>query len=399
MHIDPVLPEIMKFLAIIVGLSLILRKFKQPGPVAYILAGICLGPSLLAVETDIHILSRMGSFGVIFLLFFVGQEISVKQITENWKVAVIGTFAQILLSVGFVFILGYFMDWSWQRNLLIGFAVSLSSTAVAINILEDKKQIKSNVGKDVITVLISQDLAIVPMLIILGSIAETTEDMAANPWLQVLGGVVLVGSIIVTKIAVKRGIKILQFIKGDPELQFFVPLLICLLFSFITGYFGISTALGAFVAGIITSSMGEKKWFHENLEPFKILFVGIFFVSVGMMMDLKFIWTNIIAISSLTFLAFFINTAINTAMFHFFGRPLSESLYGGALLSQIGEFGFILAAVGHKLEIINIFAYQLIMSVTGITLFLTPAWALLIEKTMGVFKNQTLDEKLVVNSK
>ena len=156
MHIDPVLPEIMKFLAIIVGLSLILRKFKQPGPVAYILAGICLGPSLLAVETDIHILSRIGSFGVIFLLFFVGQEISVKQITENWKVAVIGTFAQILLSIGFVFILGYFMDWSWQRNLLIGFAVSLSSTAVAINILEDKKQIKSNVGKDVITVLISR---------------------------------------------------------------------------------------------------------------------------------------------------------------------------------------------------------------------------------------------------
>ena len=392
MHLDPMLPEIMKVLAVIVGLSLLVRKFKQPGPIAYILAGICLGPSLLGVESDIIVMSRIGSFGVIFLLFFVGQEISVKQITGNWKVAVIGTLAQILVSVGIVYLLGMFLAWNWQRSILIGFAVSLSSTAVAINILEEKKLLQSNVGKDVVTVLISQDLAIVPMLIILGAIAEKNDTIHVNPWLQLLGGFVLVASIVIARIAVKKGIKVLQFIKGDPELQFFVPLLICLLFSFITGYFEISTALGAFIAGIITSSLGEKEWFHKNLEPFKILFVGLFFVSVGMMMEVKFIWSNIGIIGTLTFLAFSINTIVNAVMFRSLGRPLGVSFYGGALLGQIGEFGFILAAIGHQLNIINTYAYQLIMSVTGITLFLTPAWAVMIERSQGLFKKKVIPQ-------
>jgi len=388
MHLDPILPEIMKILSVIVLIALVIRKFKQPGPIAYILAGICLGPTLLGVESDIDVMSRVGSFGVIFLLFFVGQEISVRQITENWKVAVIGTLAQIIVSVGIVYLVGYYLSWSWQRSILIGFAVSLSSTAVAINILEEKKLLKSNVGKDVITVLVSQDLAIVPMLIVLGAIAEKNDSIHVNPWLQAAGGLVLIISIVLTKLAVKRGIKVLQFIKGDSELQFFVPILICLTFSFITGYFEISTALGAFIAGIITSSLGEKEWFHKTLEPFKILFVGIFFVSVGMMIDLKFVKENIGIISLLTFLAFFINTAINSIMFKALGRPVGESLYGGALLGQIGEFGFILAAIGYKLDIINLYAYQLIMSVTGITLFLTPAWATMIGKSSEIWRKQ-----------
>ena len=246
MHLDPILPEIMKILSVIVLIALVIRKFKQPGPIAYILAGICLGPTLLGVESDIDVMSRVGSFGVIFLLFFVGQEISVRQITENWKVAVIGTLAQIIVSVGIVYLVGYYLSWSWQRSILIGFAVSLSSTAVAINILEEKKLLKSNVGKDVITVLVSQDLAIVPMLIVLGAIAEKNDSIHVNTWLQAAGGLVLIISIVLTKLAVKRGIKVLQFIKGDSELQFFVPILICLTFSFITGYFEISTASFSF---------------------------------------------------------------------------------------------------------------------------------------------------------
>lgn len=380
------LPEIIKILTVVVMISLLMRKFKQPGPIAYIIAGICLGPSLLGFASDLLIMNRMGSFGVIFLLFFVGQEISVKQMTDNWKVAILGTLAQIVVSVIIIYILGLVLGWKWQRSILIGFAVSLSSTAVAVSILEEKKLLLSKVGKDVITILISQDMAIVLMLIILGAIAESKDSIHINPLKQVMGGGVLIASIALTKFLVKRGIKVLQFIKGDTELQFLVPLLICLLFSFITGYFEISTALGAFVAGIITSSLGEKDWFHKTLKPFKILFVGLFFVSIGMMLDVKFISNNFGVIATLTFFAFAINTAINFMVFRSLGRPLGESFYGGALLGQIGEFGFILAAIGLQLEIINTHAYQLIISVTGITLFFTPAWAAIIERSLGLFK-------------
>ena len=388
MHIDPVLPEIMKVLAVIVGLSLILRRFGQPGPVAYILAGIILGPYVLKLNADIDTMARIGSFGVIFLLFFAGQEISVKQITSNWKISLIGTLTQILVSLGLVYLLGLFLGWSWQSCILLGFCISLSSTAIILNVLEEKKLFSTPVAKDVITILVSQDLALVPMLMILGALGDSSVVENVSPWMQLIGGLVLIGSIVITKIAVKRGLPVLKFIKDDPELQFFVPILICLLFSFITGYFGISTALGAFIAGIITTSLGEKEWFHKTLEPFKILFVGLFFVSVGIMLDPIFIWKHLWVILTVTFVAFTVNTSVNTSVFRALGRPFGESLYSGALLGQIGEFAFVLASIGLNLKIINSFSYQLVISITGISLFLTPTWTFIIEKTFGVFSKQ-----------
>ena len=385
MHLDPMLPEIMRVLVVIVGLSLILKQFKQPGAVAYILAGVLLGPMFLDINTDKETMARIGSFGVIFLLFFAGQEISIKELTSNWKISLIGTLTQICSSILIVFILGLFLNWDWQRCLLLGFCISLSSTAIILNVLEEKKLFSTPVGQDVITVLISQDIAIVPMLMIIGIIGSTDESISINPWMQLAGAGVLVASILLTKFAVKRGVSLMTFIKGDTQLSFYVPLLICLLFSFITGYFEISTALGAFVAGIITTSLGEKEWFRSTLKPFKILFVGLFFVSVGIMLDMSFIMTNFWPIVIITFFLFLINTTINTSVFRALGRPFGESLYSGALLGQIGEFAFVLASIGYHLKIINSFAYQLVISITGLSLFLTPTWTFLIEKALGVF--------------
>lgn len=396
MHIDPVLPEIMKVLAVIVGLSLVLRRFKQPGPVAYILAGLLLGPYVLGLNANVETMGRIGSFGVIFLLFFAGQEVTVKQITSNWKISIIGTLTQIFASLLIVYLLGLFMGWGWPQCVLLGFCISLSSTAVIINVLEEKKLFSSHVGRDVLTVLISQDLALVPMLMILGALGDSEVTLGVSPLMQLIGGLVLIASIIATKIAVKKGLPVLNFIKGDPELQFFVPILICLLFSFITGYFGISTALGAFIAGIITTSLGEKEWFHNTLEPFKILFVGLFFVSVGIMLDPTFIWEHIWAISIMTFFSFAINTSVNTTVFRALGRPFGESLYSGALLGQMGEFAFVLASIGLNLKIIDSFSYQLVISITGISLFLTPTWTLIIEKSLGLFSKKDRGSQIEV---
>lgn len=390
-HLDPVFPIIMKILLITIGVSIVVRRIRQPTPIAYIIAGVLLGPSMMGSYEDVSIIGRLGSFGIIFLLFFVGQEISVKQITSNWKLAVLGTFAQIVVSVFVIYIIGLFLDWNWQRALLVGFAISLSSTAMAINLLEEKKQLDSLIGRDIVTFLVSQDLAIVPMLIILGLIVPADDPSARiRPLWQLAGGGILVSVVLLARSKLRFFNTIMEFTKGDKELQFFVPIFFCLLFSFITGYFEISTALGAFVAGLVIPSIGHKDWFHHSIEPFKVLFVGLFFISIGMLVDLDFLYRNLGTVTWVAMASFAINTAINSVMFRYFGRSWSESIFAGALLGQIGEFGFVLASIGFQSSIIDEYAYKLIMVVTAITLFLTPIWTFCLQKSLAIFSKKSL---------
>lgn len=388
MHLDPILPYTVGALFAILILGLLLRSLKQPHVVGYLVAGVILGPHGMALVQDEATLSRLGAIGVVLLLFFIGMEASPRKLIENWKVAVLGTLLQIVVSIGCVWPLGLFLDWPVERIILIGFVISLSSTAVVLKLLQDWKEFDTKVGQNVLAILLAQDLAVVPMLIILAMFGDSSAEHG-NVFLQI-GGAVLI-AVIVGYIAVKNTIHLpLSRILGeDLEMHVFAALAICLGLSLLTGLAGLSTALGAFVAGMLIGAAKETRWVHHSLEPFRILFVALFFVSIGMLVDLGFLLSHWYQVSALIFLVLITNTFINGMILRMLGDNWRDSIYAGTLLSQIGEFSFVLAAVGIQAKIISGYGYQMTVVVIAMSLLLSPAWIMLVKLALKIDQVKT----------
>lgn len=368
---------------LILILGLILKKVNQPYIIAYILTGVILGPFGFKVVNELEIAEIIGEFGLVILMFFIGMEISLPDFLKKWKIAVFGTSMQIIFSVMIVYALGLYFDWSYTRVVLLGFVISISSSAVVMKLLEDGHIDKTRIGQNVVSILLTQDIAIVPMIIVM-SLMGSGELELKQLGLQVAGGVLI--TILIIYLLKKKTIK-LPFEKSlidDHELQVFASLIVCFSLAFFTSYFELSAGLGAFVAGLFVHSTTSTKWLHETLHPFRVILISVFFLSVGMLIDLNFLTENWKIISLLVFGVFISNHGINAISLKLLGNNWKESIYGGSLLAQIGEFSFVLASLGYHGNIISKFSYQLTIIVISVTIFISPFWALITAKVIGV---------------
>lgn len=357
------------FVTLVTGM--ILKRFKQPHVIAYLLVGVILGPSGLAVIADKDWVGQLGSIGVVLLLFFVGMEVSPKRLAANWKLPVIGTLLQIMVSVLFVAIMGYFLDWPFPRIVLLGFVISLSSTAVVIKLLQDWKELDTRIDQDVLGILLIQDLAIVPMMISIGLLGG--EEFSPTVLiLQLVGGSAIIALAIWVSVKDRIILSWLKKIADDKEMQLFAALGICFGMSFLTGVLQLSTALGAFVSGIVVSSARETEWVYKSLDSLRVIFIALFFLSIGMLIDLSFVQKNIVEVGLLVIAVMVSNTMINAIIIYLFAKEWRPSFYAGAMLSQVGEFSFVLAAIGLNTGIINDYGYQTTIAVIALSLFLSP---------------------------
>jgi K+:H+ antiporter len=382
MHLDPSLPPIVGALLGILLLGLLLKRIGQPHVIAYLLAGVVLGPEGLGLVADEPTLERMGAWGVVLLLFFVGMEVSPRELARGWKVSVVGTLCQIVVSVAGMWVVGLWRGVGIEKVLLFGFVISLSSTAVVLKLLDDSGEIRTPVGRDVLGILLVQDVALVPMLI---AVAALGGDLVGPGE----AAVALFGALGVAGILAwvfKRGTVSLPFraaIGDDHEIQVFAALVLCFGLALLTGLMGLSTALGAFVAGILVGAARETQWVHDSLGPFRVVFLALFFVSIGMLVDVGFMVSQWPVILTLVVLVLVSKTAINAVVLGALGEPWRRSLYAGALLAQIGEFSYVLAAVGVQAGLIGTFHYQLAVAVISLTLVASPAWIHLARRLTG----------------
>jgi CPA2 family monovalent cation:H+ antiporter-2 len=370
---DPVMPQAVGAILLILMAGIVLRLIKQPSLLAYLIAGVVIGPSGIALIADAEFIARLGAFGVVLLLFFVGMETDAHKLASNWRLAIVGTFVQILLSITCSWILGILFDWPLARIILIGFVISLSSTAIIIKLLQDSHALDTKIGQGVLSILLAQDLAIIPMLIILG-VMSSGEMHVEQLVKQGLGALLAVGLFAWMLIQKQIRLPLSKLLLNDKELQLFASLAICFGVSLITAWFELSTALGAFIGGMLIGAARETQWVHHALEPLKVLFVAIFFVSIGMLVDIDFLLSNWVEVALLVIAAFVTNTIINAGILRASGFNWREGLYAGALLAQIGEFSFVLAAVGMQTAIINEYGYQLALSVICLSLVFSPGW-------------------------
>lgn len=373
--IDHLLPlerfGIIVFVVLIGGL--LLTYARQPRVAGYLVVGMLLGPHGLGLSPPHEMTQFLSEMGVAFLLFFVGMEVSVQQLIKGWRISVMGTLFQILLSLGFAWLIGWWHGWAFGEIILIGFIISLSSTAVVLTVLQNWNELNAPVGQDVLGILLVQDLMVVPMLIILGFLGGE-EPTAFSIALKIFGGLLIFGLIGYVVLRGRVNLPTPKMVQEDEELELFLSLAICLGFAILTTVFGLSEALGAFAAGILVSAVGWTDRQHRLLHPFKILFMALFFVSIGMLVNLHYVLEHWGKISILVFLILVVNTAINTLVLRAGKRSLRDSWYGGFLLSQIGEFSFVLASVGLASGMWSSGREHVAYALIAMSLILSPLW-------------------------
>ena len=212
------------------------------------------------------------------------MEIDARALLSRWQVAVFGTGFQIAASVGLAFVIGWAFAWPWSRSLLLGFVLSLSSTAVVLKLLEDWGQMQTPLARDTLGILIVQDLAIIPMILVINAQAQTPQ-YTNTIWIAAIAMLGLVWWIARGK---PISLPFAKSIRASHELQVFGALTICFGLAWASAAAGLSTALGAFAGGLIIGAARATNWVAHALEPFRVVFLGLFFVSVGLLLDLDF---------------------------------------------------------------------------------------------------------------
>jgi len=372
-HLDPALPRLVAALWVVVLLALAGRRLGQPMPVIYIVAGVVLGPFGLGVLDDTVLLTRIGEFGVILLLFLLGAEIRLERLLAAWRTPVLGLLMQVAASVLSVGLLAWYAEWSAGRTLLIGFAISLSSTAVVLRLLEERKLQHTPLGGDILAILLAQDLALAPMVVTIGLLGGGHPD-PLQLGLQAVGATVLLGAVGVVAWKGHWQLPFADALRADNELKVFVGLLFALTVALFAALAHLSAAFGAFVAGVLVGATEEDTWVEHSLHPLRVVLVAVFLAAVGTLLDLQFLREHAPIVATLAGLALVTNTVINAGILRFLGRGWSEAWLGGALLSQIGEFSFVLAAIGREVQIITDQGYQLALSVIATTLLFSAVW-------------------------
>lgn len=358
-------------LAVMIGY--ILKKMHQPYLIGYIIIGVCLGQHGFDIFKNESQIQFLGEIGIILLFFFIGMEISLPAFVKQWRVAILGTLMQIIVSVIVMYIVGYYASWSLARSIVLGFVIALSSSAVVIKLLEEKNLQNSKVGNDVLSILLTQDIAIAPILImtaLLGGQGQSSTEMS----LQLLGAVLIFTVFIFLYKKEEIQFSWLESLEEDHEMQVFMAIVFCAAGALLMGVLGLSPALGAFVGGIVVHAAKETDWIHDNLHPFRIIFVAVFFISVGAQIDLIFLQEHITIILGLMFTVFVVNQAVNSIVLKVFGSQWREAIIGGALLAQIGEMSFLVCFTAYSSQIITEFGYNAGICLISLTLLCSPLW-------------------------
>ena len=389
-------------LLVVVG-SFLLKKLNQPNLVAYIVIGILIGPSSFDLIKEPESIVFIGELGIILLFFFIGMEIDLTSFLKDWKLALFGTVAQIALSIISVFCVGYFLDWSTARILVLGCVIALSSSAVVFKLLEEKQLFQTKLGKNVSSILLAQDIAIAPILIVISLMGVSTLESAGagsdSTIMKIIGGLIFI--IIVAGVAIKKEISWLPFkneIKKDHELQVFLALFFCFSGALLANFFGISEALGAFVGGIVMHAGKATKWIHEAIHSFRVLFVAIFFISIGAQLNLSFLVANWQSLSLMLFAVYLTNHTINALILRAYDNDWKSALIGGALLGQIGELSFLICMTAINVGILTQFSYDYTISLISLSIFISPIWILVTEKALAKRREKSPSHSAINNT-
>ncbi len=363
--------------------GIVMARLKQPAIVGYILAGVILGPSGFGLVENREAVFVLAELGVILLLFLVAMELSLRGFMKVWRVAIAASLLQIAISVGVMLALSTAFGWPLELAVLLGFVVALSSTAVVVKMLDQLNILRTPAGQLVIGILIAQDLAVVPMILTLKALAAPS--FAALDIFKIVASIALLGTLTVYLSRRKRlNLPFGRIIAGQADLRPLAGLALCFAAAALSGLAGLSAAYGAFLAGLVIGNSNARAMMIRATRPVQSVLIMVFFLSIGLLIDLAFIWQNIGTVLFLLLLVTVLKTALNIGLLHLLREPWPHAFVAGVMLAQIGEFSFVLGQTAFAGGLIDQPAVRLIVSITALSLLISPVWMIAGRRLMRI---------------
>ena len=378
MHDSPGLTAIALLLAAAVGLGLVMSRLRMPAAAGFILVGVALGPSgahMINTDTAIETLAEMG---VLMLLFIIGMEMRLGQFTKSLPLAlgVTGvTCAVVPASVG-LFALA--VGGEVVGGIVIGFMLAISSTAVAMKMMEDANQKDSEGGRLALAILVAQDLAVVPLLLITESLGGA---ITAKAMLLVAGKLLLASCLLAVFIHVLNKVKSFrfpasEFLLKNHDIGTLGVLGICFAAAATSGLIGLSPALGAFLGGLVVGHSTLRRGALAMSEPVEAILLFVFFLSVGLLIDLAYLQKQIWVIAAALVVVTGGRTFLNFILLMLSGEKFHTAAVTSLILSPVGEFSFVIAGAGLAMGALSADGYKLAIAVIAMSLLVSPLFFL-----------------------
>ena len=373
MHDFSIIKDIVLILLVSIPVIAIFKRIQLPSIIGFLIAGMILGPFGFQVITSLDEIEIMAEIGIILLLFSIGLELSLKELLSIKKILIIGGGLQVLLTIIFSAAIIYLIGLNIKEAIFLGMLISLSSTAIVLKLLVDKGELESPHGKISLGILIFQDLSIVPLFLFV-DLLGTPDQIGLTE--VIVRMITAFGAVAVILIAAKYLAPPLLYRLAKLRMKeiFTVGIILMILgTAYLTYSLGLSFALGAFIAGLIFSESEYSYQIVADILPLKDTFNSIFFVSVGLLLNVNFVleYPFYVILSALGVLV--LKALIIAAIVMFLKYPARVAVLAGIGLAQIGEFSFIIAEHGMSLNIISSEYSNIFISSTIITMILTPS--------------------------
>lgn len=373
-HLYPLISDLGLILMTAGVAVLLFKKIKQPLVLGYLIAGFLAGNhfDFFPSVKDIKSVEVWAEIGVIFLLFSLGLEFSFKKLMKVGGTASITATTQIVTMLFIGYSVGHLMGWKQMDCIFLGVILSISSTTIILKTFDELGVKTQKFAGIVLGSLIVQDILAILMMVLLSTVAVSSQSMGAELMMSVLKllfflTIWFVGGIFFIPTLLKRAKNLLT-----DEMMLIISIALCLLMVILAANVGFSPALGAFIMGSIIAETTQAEHIEHLVKPVKDLFGAVFFVSVGMLINpntLAEYWIPVLILTVVTIFGQSLSSTIGALLS---GQPLKQSVQTGMSLSQIGEFSFIIATLGMTLGVTSKFLYPIVVAVSAVTTFTTP---------------------------
>lgn len=389
-HTIPHLHEIAIFLVAAGIMVPLLHRFRFSPVLGYLFIGAIVGPFGLGlfvdalpwlryfVISDLVGVQALAELGVIFLLFMIGLELSMDRLWEMRRLVFGLGSLQVLVTAGVIGLIAWGFGNTPAASMVLGCCLALSSTAIVMQILMDRRQLASPLGRSSFSILLMQDLAVVPILFLVGVLGSRSQDSIGLAFLgSLLKAAAVIAGIYFGGRLLLRPLLHMAARSRSAEMFMAATLLVIIGASSITGVSGLSMALGAFLAGVLLADTEFRHEIEVNIEPFKGLLLGLFFMTVGMGIDYRLVIDEWFWLLLSVLGLFAVKSLITAGLCLLFGIPRNVSLEAGLLLGQGGEFAFVVVGLAAGLRLLPADVAQFMLIVTGLTMIVTPliAWS------------------------
>ncbi|HEY3301210.1 MAG TPA: monovalent cation:proton antiporter-2 (CPA2) family protein [Methylophilaceae bacterium] len=387
------------YLASAIFLVPLFKRLGLGSVLGYLIAGVLIGPYALKLIADPEQVLHFAEFGVVLMLFLVGLELESQKVWELRKLLFGLGGLQVTLTMGLVTVIAHLMNFLWTEALVIGMGVAMSSTAIGLTALTEKKQLSTAGGQASFATLLFQDLSVIPLFMLLAFIAPNSAKSSFDIWAVAKAIAVILIIILASRTLLRPVMRIIAQ-TGVREIFVAFSLLLVIGVSLAMQSVGLSMALGTFLAGVLLADSEYRYELRLDIEPVKGLLLGLFFIAVGMSVDLSLLANKPFLIFGFALLIVVTKLLVLVGLGRLFKYPLRDTLLFGVSLSQIGEFAFVIFGVALAQNSIPRETYNILNAIVAVSMLITPILLLLYDRFLklqcGVRPKDSISESNAV---